>query len=244
VLYATGSAGSWSPSNVVASGNATLPALSGSGDGTAIAAWIQSTPSGMHINASRFSGAAWTPPETIDHDAQDASSPAVAINATGEAVAAWQIRGGQKVMGARTVSQAWQPDVRINASTDPVASAVDLFPQISANGNAIVRWNNTLARVLYGTWINGQEWLPPTTGTQLDLARNSLSQSVAVWQAPSAPFNTRADGDYALGIGSSATLTTNAGDQPHVAISDDGSAISIWIESDGTANRVWASVFR
>ena len=244
VLYATGSSGNWSTSNVVAGGNATLPALAGSGDGSAVAAWIQSTASGLHINASRFTGATWTPPETIDHDAQDASSPAVAINATGEAVAVWQIRGAQKVMGARTASQAWQPDVRISASTDAVSSAVDLFPQISANGNVIVRWNSSVARVLYGTWLNGQELLSPASGTQLDLARNSLSQVLAVWQGAQAPFAARADGDYVLGIGSSATLTTNSADQPHIALSEDGTAISIWVESDGNANRVWASVFR
>ena len=66
------------------------PQIAMDATGTAIAVWMQSDFNGDNIWANRFDGASWGTAELVEADsAGTASSPQIAMDGTGKAVAVW-----------------------------------------------------------------------------------------------------------------------------------------------------------
>lgn len=94
-------AGAWHPPQLVETddrGNASDPRLAFDNAGNAVAVWAQ--PNGAHISvwANRYTnGTGWgTATALQDHDTGDAMSPAIAVNADGDAVAVWGQSDGSR----------------------------------------------------------------------------------------------------------------------------------------------------
>ena len=129
--------------------------------GTALAAW--KTDDTTNILAAFFDGSNWQPPQTLDvntgTDFSNFPAPplAIAMNATGEGVAAWiNINAGAEVRSAFFTGGTWQPFTVIGTgTTDPSVS-------YSANGSAIAAWLD-IAGGISSIYVNnyvGGSWQP------------------------------------------------------------------------------------
>jgi hypothetical protein len=243
VMYATGSAGGWAATQILATGNAGGVSLAGNGNGTVVATWSQFVGGRFRVGAARGSTGGFSAPGFLDSDTTDTALPAVTINAAGEAVAAWYVPGSQKVMGARTVSGAWLGDVRLSATFDPVVTSVDLILQMDASGNALVQWGNYIARLTNGSWFQGQPYLS-AAASGLQVALNSAGQSLTIWASLVSPNQLYGARDYGVGSSDATPVNSTRAYEPQLVLDELGNGIAIWKQADGTANRLWSSLYR
>ncbi|GGX72369.1 Ig-like domain-containing protein [Saccharospirillum salsuginis] len=114
--------------------------------GRAIAVWEQFDGSRTAIQSARFeTGTGWQTPIEVDPDGSDsASDPIIALDADGNAWAAWvqSISGGDALMASRMAAGAdWETPVEIDNQTWGVS-----FPTIgvsSGQGDAVLVWRQS-----------------------------------------------------------------------------------------------------
>jgi hypothetical protein len=133
------------------------------------------------------------------------------------------------------------------------------YPQISfdANGDAIAVWNQSDG-TRYNIWSNrytaaygwGTLELIETDNTgdavvpQISFDANG--NALAVWRQYDGKRSNIWANHYAAGVGwETAELieTDNAGDarNPQVSVDNDGNALAVWIQSDGTRYNIWSN---
>jgi hypothetical protein len=118
-------------------------------NGDAFVIWEQSsgTESRNEIWATRFSGGVWSPPERIDnYDADDKSTPDIAVDGNGMAYAVWSQADGdfQNIWVAEySPGSTWGDPVLIELPTeDPDDNEDATTPRVDVNsaGNVFVVW--------------------------------------------------------------------------------------------------------
>lgn len=184
-------------------GNATSPALSTSADGTAVAAWAQSSGSAWTIWGSHFdTTGVWRPPARLDNGSANAfDPPLVAADSAGRAMAVWsEFEGGHTTVHARSFDPqtGWA-----NKSTrhSNVAFRAELGDfDGSGSGEAAAVWLEhgvPRTEVWAARFSQSSGWHPPER-VALDTSRNISGPTVSVnasgtvtvvWLSPN---NTRA----------------------------------------------------
>jgi hypothetical protein len=211
-----------------------------------------------------FAGAAqatptWLTPETLSETGQDAAYPQIAVDGSGNAIVVWYRSDGSK----NRVQAAVRP-----ASTGVWSTLADLsdaeedaeHPQVAfdGSGNAIAIWqrydgsrNRVQASVRpVGTGVWSTPETLSTAGRNAEypqVAFDGSGNAIAVW--------IRSDGSkyrvqtsvrpVGTGVWSTPAWLSDAGRNAHypqVAVDESGNAIAIWYRSDGSKNRVQASV--
>jgi uncharacterized protein YheU (UPF0270 family) len=235
-------------------GDASDPQVVADGNGNAVAVWAQADGSSItHISANRYvAGSGWLTPIRIDSDnTNDAVSPQLAMDGSGNAMVVWAQAGS--IWAKRyTAGVGWGAAMSISSGGTSVAA-----PQITVdtNGDAVAVWQQ-----LDGTqniWANhylaGWGWGTATTisdgvgnATVPQVVADTSGNAVAVW----AQFDGTRDNIMAnrylagSGWGTAALIETdNSGTaaNPQISVGADGNGMAVWQQSDGTRTNIWAN---
>lgn len=179
-------------------------------DGNAIAVWREVAEGHSEIWSSRFTPMdGWQAPRRIDADAAGTSrSPAVAMDADGNAIALWLQSDGLSfgVYANRyTRGGSWGTPKRIDA--DPDGDAEDVTVGFDGEGNALALWKQ-LGRTDVDIWasryVPGEDW-----GEAERIETNDEGDAVS----------------------------------PRLAVSANGDAVAVWLQSDGFRYDVWSNAY-
>jgi uncharacterized membrane-anchored protein len=244
-------------------GGAYGPQVAMDGSGNAFAVWYQSDGTWNNIWSNRYdAGAGWGTARLIETDnAGNAWLPQVAVDASGDAFAVWYQSDGTRnniwsnrypagtrwgtaeLIETSDVSNAWSPQVGVDAS-----------------GNAVAVWYQFLgtpteiASIYSNRYVAGRGWGTPElleTDDTADallpqVAVDAIGNAIAVWyQYDGARYNILSN-RYVVGRGwGTAQLieTDDAGNaaQPQVAVDANGNAVAVWTLANGTRDNVWAN---
>lgn len=266
-VYAPGQG--WQPEGTIESmdGDARYPVVSVGGDGTFLVAW-QHTPVGQSssIWANRYiPGSGWNGPLQISTGTIGAYLPALASDAAGNAILAWEqlnASGYYEVQASRYASTgAWSYPVVLATST----ATNNFGPQVAMDpaGNGLVAWNRAqdTATSPYAVcaipYRAGAGWQIPASVPSLqagvegmdDAYGCSLSMSsagaVLGWAEtlngtnyrPCARIWNTASGTWSAAATVSTALDCNV---PQVGIDANGKVHAAWIQYSGS---VWNDVY-
>lgn len=239
-------------------GNASSPQIAIDINGNAIAVWQQTDNTRYNIWANYYDGSSWGTPEIIETDnSGDASRPQIAIGNNGNAIAVWSQSDGTRnnIWTNRFNGSSWSSATLLE--TDNVGTA--LFPQIAIDnkGNAFAVWQQFDGNS-YNIWVNrydGISWGGTTlihtdnteSGTTAQIAIDNSGKAIVVWQQLDGIRYSIWANDYNANSWGNATLieTDNAGDafNAQLAFDNNGNALAVWQQSDGTRNNIWANHF-
>jgi hypothetical protein len=232
-------------------------------NGNAIVVWPQIDGTGItSIYANRYiAGSGWGTPEVIENGSGDASSPQIAMDSSGNAIAVWQQEDGTGVYSIYAnryiAGSGWGTAGLIEGGSGEVGGA-EIAMDIS--GNAIAGWNQddgTGVRSIYANrYIAGSGWGTATSIESDDInaegpeiAVNSSGNAVAIWDQNDGTKNSTHANHYAAGSGwgDAADIgigtVTGEGNSSKIAMDNDGNAIAVWSQSDGTVFNIYANTY-
>ncbi len=253
------SASAWGTPQLLESGGgaASNPKVATDGSGNAIAVWRQNDGSTYSIYANRYvAGSGWGAAQTIESSSSQALVPEIAMSSSGEAVVAWsEDDGGTHSVHANRYDPGtgWGTAQELDPGT---ADATNPRAAIDGSGNAVVIWRqyDGSGHRIYarhhspgGNWSAVVELQSPSGGDawEPDVAMNSSGEAIAAWvQWQSTTFGIFAN-RYTPGIGwGGAELVADATDDaggPRIAVNDNGDAVVVWQQNDGSGYQIWAS---
>lgn len=186
--------GSWSPSLGISAPGEDPEDLSLEVDpqGDAVAVWENYIgPPALVVGAFRPAGGSWSPAGDISPIGEVAFEPAVAIDATGKAVAVWIAEDGTEYIArsaARPRGGPWSPPLDLSA---PAADVLDPAVAVGPQGDAVAAWSiaDGMSSVLQGATMPAQgSWSAPAelSGTAArfdrpDVAADAQGDAAAVW---------------------------------------------------------------
>jgi hypothetical protein len=197
----------------------------------------------------------WGIAEQIEQAAEDSTSPQVAVDAGGNAVAVWRyFYFGLPIMVSNRYvpGTGWGPAELIHTNYGYVR-----HPQIAgdAAGNAVVVWmqdDGTRNSILSNRYVAGTGWGTDELIETEDLdaeypqvAVDGSGNAVAVWmQSDLIRYNIWSN-RYVAGTGWSAAELIETGkgnaEYPQVAVDGVGNAVAVWQQYDGTRNNIWSN---
>jgi len=256
-------AGGWGTAGVIDNGmdDASRPQIAVDSAGNALAVWYQSDGTVTDIWANRFTPAdGWLGAEMIDSAPGNAISAQIAFDNAGNALAVWyQDDGTQDSIWANrfTPTGGWDSTnaVMIGAGLGNARSAQIA---IDDSGNALAVWEES-----DGTRFNIRaNRFTPTGGwgtaelIETDdlagafgarIAIDNAGNALAVWfQDDSTQFNIWANRfTPADGWGSAEMIEADTGDAevPQIAFDNNGNALAVWEQDDGTRYNIRANRF-
>ncbi len=244
-------------------GGATAPQVALDPNGNAVVVWNQSDGTRSNIWANRFTPAVgWGVPERIETDnAGSASSPQVATDPNGNAVAVWQQwdgTGTTNIWANRfTLAAGWGVAERIE--TDNAGNAQAPQVALDSNGNAVAVWqqfDGTRTNIWANRFTLAAGWgaaerieTGNAGGASLpQVALDPNGNAVAVWEQWDLRgfFSIWANRfTLAAGWGAAELLETdNAVMASSPEVDSNGNAIAVWYQSDLRGFRsTWANRF-
>lgn len=190
-----------------------------------------------------------------------ASSPQIAVDASGNAIAVWhQFDGARTNIYANryTVDSGWGTVTLIE--TDNAEYAAEPRVGVDASGNATAVWvqhDGTRFNVYANRYDIGTDSWGAVALIETNNAGVAAKPQVAVdtsgnamvvwWQYDGARYNTWANRSTAgAGWGAVSLIETgSAGDAvaPQIAVDASGNAMAVWAQSDGTQDNIYANRF-
>jgi hypothetical protein len=240
-------------------GDARFPQIDADAAGNAIVVWDQSDGTRYNIWANRYvAGAGWSGATLIESDNNPASVPMIAVHAGGDAIAVWEQTNGatDDLWANRYVAGVgWTGAARIETGEDSVHAPSIAF---GANGDAIAVWQqgdgvNTSA--FANRYVAGSGWSGATRIESSDtqsvsfpqIAVDARGNAIAWWSQIEGVVLSVWANRYIVGRGWGTAIPIETGSgtasEPHVAIDRGGNAIAVWIQHDGTGQRVWTNRF-
>jgi hypothetical protein len=201
----------------------------------------------------------WGTAELIETNTGYATSPQVAVNSNGHAIAVWSQRNDPNnnvsIYANRFNGTDWGTAELIETGDAGNAGA----PQIAvdSNGNAIAVWvqydganNNIYANRFNGTgWGTAELIETGDAGNAFDpqVALDSSGNAIAVWQQNDGAINNiYANRFNGTDWGTAELIETgdagNAG-TPQIAVDSNGNAIAVWVQYDGANINIYANRF-
>ncbi len=239
-------------------GAAAYPQIAIGPDGSAIAVWHQQEGTRRNIWANRYvSGSGWQTAELIETNDETTYAPQIAIGPDGNALAVWRQYDGSRynIWANRYVSgSGWGTAELIE--TDDTGGAGNPQVAIGPNGNALAVWgqydgsrdNIWANRYVSGVWQTAEQIeLDAGSASDPQVAIGQDNNAIVVWgQDDGTRFSIYAN-SYVSGSWQGAELieTDNAGDaiSPQIAIGQDGNALAVWHQYDGTRENIWANSY-
>ncbi len=234
--------GGWKPPVRISDGldNTINPHVAMDDGGNAVAVWTQTDGTSWNIYANRYlPGTGWNTPTLLETGAGDAKDPQVAMNGSGDAVAAWVQHDGTAYSiwtSHYTPGTGWAAPILVEAGNGSAGS-----PQVAMNtsGICVVVWTQwdeassrnriSANRFMPGTGWGVAEQIDAETST-LDaiypqVAMDDNGNAVAVWSEGYLIYSNVLD----LGSGWETTTTLlGYGFFPHVAMGHFGDAVAVW----------------
>ncbi len=259
------STGSWGTAELIESedGYAYNPQISADASGNMIAVWNQNDGVRLSIYANRYSAStgSWGTAVLIEADAsQSAYTAEISVGASGDAVAVWRQGSPSRDIHANHYSVStgsWGTATLIE--TDDAGHAY--YPQVSVDdsGNAVVVWhqNDGTSDNIYSNRysVSAGSWGAAALIQSDDAGDAGFPQigvgpsgdAIAVWhQSDGTQYNVYAN-RYSSSAGSwgAAALVESdnagGGGYPQVSVDDNGDAVVVWHQSDGTDFNVYAN---
>jgi hypothetical protein len=200
----------------------------------------------------------WGTAELIETDnAGSASSPQIAFDSSGNAIAVWYQSDGTRnnIWANRFNGTSWGTAELIE--TDNAGDGDLAQIAFDSSNNAIAVWyqydgtrDNIYANRFNGTSWGTAELIEADNAGNADspqIAFDSSGNAIAVWeQSDGTRANIWANRFNGTSWGTAELLETdNAGTayRPQIAFDSSGNAIAVWYQSDGTRNNIWANRF-
>jgi hypothetical protein len=235
-------------------GEAFDPQISMGADGSAVAVWTQFDDERDDVWSNRYTrGEGWSFAQRIETSLRDASSPQVAVDAEGIAVAVWEQSDGTRYgiwSNRYTPSAGWGVAERIE--TEEAGDATSPQVAMDAEGNAFAVWRQFDGGIWSNTCTPSRGW---GTAERIDAGNTTDAREprVAVDPGGSAVSVWRQSGTTGDGIwsnrytrraqwGSAQRIDSNhpgARSAPRVAVDANGNAIALWSISGGSASGIW-----
>ena len=248
-------------------GDAFSPQIAFDASGNALAVWYQSDGTRSNIYANRFTAAtsSWGTASLIETDnLGGASSPQIAFDGSGNALAVWTQSDGTRtnIWANRftAATSSWGTATLIETENFGDASS----PQIAfdASGNALAVWSQSDG-TRYNIWANRFTAATSSWGTAALIETDNLGDAsspqiafdgsgnaLAVWSQfdgtrPNISANRFTAATSSWGI-AALIETDNAGGavNPQLAFDASGNALAVWQQSDGTRFNIWTNSFR
>ncbi len=243
-------------------GHAYSPQVAMDPSGNAVAVWYQRDGTRNNIWSNRFvPGQGWGNAELIEtDDAGSATSPQIAMDPSGNAVAVWSQNDGTRynVLSNRFVpGQGWGTPALIE--TDNAGNIFDPQVAMDPSGNAVAVWrqsDGTRDNIWSNRFVPGQGWgsaeliEDDNAGSAAfpQIAMDPSGNAVAVWRQSDGTRDNILANRFVPGQGwGNAALieTDNTGDAstPQLAMDSSGIPVAVWRQSDGTRNNIWSNRF-
>jgi YD repeat-containing protein len=259
-LYArryTQSNDTWSAALALDSRTETVyaPVLAVQADGDAIVAWAQSngTANSLYTRIYDAGTNTWAAAQLLESSSQpvDTTTGSVAVSMmNGYATAAWLQSDGTRnnVYLATFSGTSWGSPVLVESSTNAVSQPTVM---IDDTGEVVVAWRQMdgAASNLYYNWASpGGEWHGAVLLEDLSAAASDPTYMVdgnsnesAIWVQGNDVRVFR----YTASTSVDSWLTLDTRDEtpyaPALAVDPGGDAIAAWVQSNGTANSIYAS---
>lgn len=222
------------------------PALALAGSGQGIVVWQEYDGVTDSIYTTHYTpGSGWSAPHTIDSEAtRAASSPSVAMDGNGNAIAVWRQYDGTttSIFANRYNGQEWG-----TAQTIENLSSEALAPEIAmnANGNAVTVWTQhegSNRSVYSNTYIPGSGWSTPVLldpgtsyATEVHAAIDGSGNAIAVWRQYDSNRHRIYVRRYVPGSGWNAVQQLQSPDggdawEPQIAMDTNGNAVVLWMQ--------------
>jgi surface antigen len=201
-----------------------------------------------------------------------ADSPAVAMDSNGDALIVWR-QFDDSFACAGNCPSAYKSEFRNNAWSAPSPAGVlagtnqGAFPPRAAmddNGNALIVWRHAFGSVdgiFMSEYRNGIWTQPTSTGQHISpvgqlpqnpqVAMDNNGNAIIVWQQSDGGFTQIYKSEYRNGAWTHpANLAVNISPDgqdasaPQVAMDNNGNAIIVWLQSDGSFSQVYKSEYR
>jgi hypothetical protein len=247
----------WSDALILSgAGDAEYPQVAVDASGRAIAVWRRKVNATQwRIEAKTFDGTAWGTAESLSADSTTATTPAIAMNASGTATVVW-------VLGGNIQARRYTPAGGWSATTTALSSSgANLDPDVAidAGGDATVVWRSSgrtggaaafevLAGRYNGTLVGALAVLDfdgSRPFQQPRVAANAGGVAVATWTHYSSVSNRDAL-NAALYDGSSWLDTGGGSPQSYVQIvnpaSDDALEPQVVVDPSGFGTLIWADL--
>lgn len=190
------------------------------------------------VDAAVPASVAWTLPTTISSPNQDASSPQVGIDSSGNVVAVW-IENGFVLSSTMPVKGNWSSPTTISGSGASVPQLT-----VDSNGNATAVWvqNGIInaASQPFGKSWGASTALSLSGASSPQMAEDAAGNVVAVWV-----FNGVIQSATHLFGGSwpgtPDTISATGADSPQVAIGANGNVVAVWHGVVASINAVFAA---
>ncbi|MBL4712227.1 MAG: hypothetical protein JKX75_06975 [Gammaproteobacteria bacterium] len=227
--------------------------------GNATAVWPQGDGTRFNIWSNRYTaGSGWGTAELIETDnTGNADAPTITVNAAGVAIAIWRQFDGTRFniwSNRYVVGSGWGTAELVE--NDNTGSALDPKIAMDTNGNALAVWpqgdgvedNIWSNRYVVGTGWGTPEKIESTSinAKEAQISMDASGNALAVWVQPSTAQESAWSNRYVVGSGwGTAVLieTDSAGStkNPQIAVDNNGNALAVWGQSDGTRDNVMAN---
>lgn len=211
---------------------------------TALAIWRGINLGNFTIETNRLSGGVWGVPQVLEGPtANPLVSPSIAMNGSGDGVAAWVNVTLNEVHASFFISGVWQPFQVIGTSQGGPLSI-----SFSANGNAVVLWNETATNSTFAVTSTGLTWQTPTlldsvSVSSISVGTDANGNSIAMWSIPGSDLKwSRFDNGLST-WSVPQILDTLLQPGVSVVVAPNGNAVAIWIISNGGVFDVYYSQF-
>lgn len=228
--------------------------------GNAHAVWVQSDGTYFRTLACRYIvGYGWTTPVVISSFNGNANFPKVVSDDQGNALAVW-LQGTSTYTSIYScyfkAGEGWGLDEAVETGDDGNAGNPSIA--MDASGNAIAVWhqNDGLTNNIYsniytpGTgWASAELIATDNSGQAYSpqIAMNPSGEAIATWrESDGIEMNAMAN-IYLPGTGWGSETIIDSGTSsvnvPYPAIDSDGNAVTVWQQSDGTNQQLFANRF-
>jgi uncharacterized protein with GYD domain len=252
--------GAWGPAQRIEAdnaGDAGLPQIAVGADGIGIAVWHQSDGTRRNIWANRYTPAGgWGSAEIIEAGSGDATTPQIAIDLDGNALAVWhQSDGTRRNIWANryTTAGGWGAAELIEADDTGDAE----FPEIAIDpdGDASATWHQadgTRENIWANRYTTAGGWgaaelieMDDTADARFpQIAADPNGNAIAVWYQAGGSRSIWANRYTPAGGWGAAELIEASGgaaEGPHVAVDPNGNALAVWYQDDGVRLSIWAN---
>lgn len=240
-------------------------------NGNAIIVWRQSDGSKYQIFKSEYRSGAWTYPsglsDNISPDNQHAYNPRVAMDNNGNAMITWYQSDGSS-------NQIFKSEYRSGAWTHPSSLADNISPDgqnawdpqvaMDNNNNAIITWwqysgsNFKIYKSEYrsGTWTHPSGLTDNISPGNQDavtpqVAMDSGGNALITWHQSDGTYSRIYKSEYRSSVwthpwGGSDNISPDGQNafSPQAVMNDNGNALIIWRQSDGSASQIFKSEYR
>lgn len=246
-------------------GDATEPRIAFGPSGHGQIIWTQSDGTRTNIHARTIRDLNLGTPVSVEDDADDqadndvdagdATSPQIAVDNDGNALAVWvQFDGTLDRIYANRFSTSGStttpPSFTWSKSPLPLSDSSDASaPQIAIgpDGNAIAIWVQSDGRVYANRYTSS--WgtaaaIDADTGAAAapQIVIDSNNNAIAIWAQNNRIYvNRHTAGSW--GTAAPIDNATGTATTPQIAVDSNGNAIAVWSQPDGTYTSIWANRF-